>query len=144
MIDHSKMKLGKGAPVDWPLKMAAFADDSVLPTPPPVFSNSRGITKWGMMLNDRLGCCVITSKFHAAQTFVMSEIDGDIPQDFIDVIHPSDDLVERYYSGWAGYVPGDPSTDLGYNMTDSWKHCVNSGLASRKFLGFVSPDPANK
>jgi hypothetical protein len=143
-IDHRFVKLGKTAPVDWPLKMAMFADDNVLPTPPAAFSNSHGVKNWGMMCNRDHGCCVIAAKFHAVQTYVMSEIQSNVPRAFLGVIHPSDDLIMRYYENWAGYVEGDPSTDTGMDMTTSWKNCLNQGLAGYKFLGFVSPDPANK
>src|SRR5438552_3345117 len=52
-------------------KLADFVDKSILPTPPATFgqpgviSNAKG--GWGMLANDKWGCCALASAAHATR-----------------------------------------------------------------------------
>lgn len=153
MVDHRTVKLGKHAPIAWPLKTAKFFT-SKLAAPPPSFANSRGIEGFGMMLNgpngypnpsigQGLGCCVIADAFHRLQTIIMSQIDPLIEQFLIHTIMPSDNVILRYYSEWAGYKFDQPNTDNGMAIVDRLKLEMQQGLAGYKLLGFVDPAPSN-
>jgi hypothetical protein len=144
-VDHTKVLLGKGpAPIGPPkYPMARYVDDAVLPGPPPIIDYTRGITNWGMMLNDQLGCCVIAAKFHALQAFIMSEIDKSVRQELIGTIHPSDSLILRYYEDWAGYVDGNQKTDNGMQISAALEDWVKQKLAGYELLGYAQPSPSN-
>lgn len=142
MVDHSTVKLGKGEPVEWPLKLSNFCTPE-LEDPPLECYNSRGIKDFGMMKNDVLGLCVIAKGFHALQIAIMSWIDPTVNQALIGVIHPSDDLIVDYYRDWGGYVLGDDSTDNGMEVTTMLKDWVSKGLAGYKLPAFADPDPQN-
>lgn len=95
----------------------------------------------GVMLNDSLGCCTASSKFHdrQARTFVASG----------NMVTESDTCVQLLYERSCGYVPGDPSTDLGGNIQDVLTYLLTKGLpvgdgsASLKIDAFVEIDPRN-
>lgn len=140
MVDHRTVKLGKNPPVAWPLKTAQFFTPE-LPEPPTEFHNSRGISQFGMMLNDKLGCCVIAAGFHALQTLIMSQENLNIDRGLLSTIHPSDDLVLRYYEQWGGYIVGDDSTDQGMDITTKLKNWVKQGLGGYLLIGFADPHP---
>jgi len=60
MADQSKFKLGrKAVKTDSRTLMLADYLTPCLPPPPPTADWTRGITSWGMMLNDTLGCCLV-------------------------------------------------------------------------------------
>lgn len=70
MVDHSTMRLGKRHRRHdaRTLKMARYLA-SGLPAAPPAVDYTRGVTDFGMMLNDRLGCCTIAAVGHAIQVW---------------------------------------------------------------------------
>jgi len=70
MADHSKMKLGRKA-IKTDTRTLAFGDylTPALPPPPPAADWTKGITSWGMMLNDSLGDCTIAGCGHALQVW---------------------------------------------------------------------------
>ena len=70
MADHSKMKLGRKA-IKTDSRTLAFGDYLTpgLPPPPPSADWTKGITSWGMMLNDTLGDCTIAGAAHAIQVW---------------------------------------------------------------------------
>ncbi len=70
MTDHSLMKLGKLAARRDPrtLRLARYLAPA-LPPPPAQVDYTCGVKDWGMMLNDRLGCCTIAAVGHAVQAW---------------------------------------------------------------------------
>lgn len=111
-----------------------------LPDPPESISNSRGVEDWGVFLNDRLGCCTISAVGHAVQVMVMSNI---LPQAKAGVIHPSDDIILRYYEQWDGYDPADPSTDRGGIELDVLNNWRKNGFAGYQLQSYVSINSRN-
>jgi hypothetical protein len=68
-IDHSAMHLGKRPKRHDPrtLKLARYMTGTLPPAPSQV-DYAHGIADWGMMLNDKLGCCTIPPSSHATRS----------------------------------------------------------------------------
>jgi len=105
MADHSNMKLGRKA-IKTDTRTLALGDylTPSLPPPPLAADWTKGIATWGMMLNNKLGCCTIAGAAHAVQ--VWSANTGNM-------VTVPDATVESYYQQWDGYVPGNANTDSG-------------------------------
>ena len=122
------------------LRMARYVDMSTIPEPPAVVDNMRGIKNWGMMDNDKLGCCVIAGLGHAFQTAVLSHIDLGSP---VGIIHPDDGTIISKYEQWCGYNPADPNSDQGGVMGDVLNLLRASDFEGRKIKAYVSVDPTD-
>lgn len=135
MFDVSKVKLGKLAPIVEPgrrLLLSNYVDR--LPAPPASVDWTKGITSWGMMLNDSLGCCTIAALGHAVQCWTAN----CGPE-----ITVSDAAIAAYYELWDGYVPGEPSTDQGGVEIDVLNDWRQSDFAGVKLLAYADPSPLN-
>ena len=135
MADHSKMKLGRKA-IKTDSRTLAIGDylKPGLPAPPPAANWTKGITAWGMMLNDTLGDCTIAGIAHAIQVF--SANTGTI-----DTI--PDATIESYYEQWDGYVPGNPSTDHGGVELDVLNDWQKNGFVGNALTAFADPKFTN-
>jgi len=135
MIDHSKMKLGRKAikTDSRTLQLARYLT-AKLPPPPPAADWTKGITAWGMMLNDTLGDCTIAGVGHAVQVWTANTgRPATVP----------DPTIESYYEKWDGYVPGNPSTDQGGVELDVLNDWRQQGFAGHSLLAFADPKVAN-
>jgi hypothetical protein len=131
MADHSKMKLGRKAikTDSRTLALGKYLTPS-LPPPPPKADWTKGITSWGMMLNDTLGDCTIAGAAHAVQVWTANN--GAVQS-------LPDSTVENYYEQWDGYVPGNSSTDNGgveLDVLNDWK---KNGFAGYALAAFADP-----
>ncbi len=115
------------------LKLARYRTEA-LPAPPPERDWTRGVTDWGMMLNDSLGDCTIAGCGHAIQVWSLNEA----TEETVD-----DTDIEEAYSEWDGYVPGDPSTDQGGVELDVLTDWRNDGFAGHELVGFAAANVAN-
>lgn len=131
MADHSKMKLGRKA-VKTDSRTLALGDylKPGLPPPPAECDWTKGITSWGMMLNDKLGCCTIAGVAHAIQ--VWSANAGHM-------ITVPDDGVQTYYEEWDGYNPKDPGTDKGGTELDVLNDWRKQGFCGHKLAAYADP-----
>ena len=134
MVDHTKMKLGKLPPRHdgRTLQLARYM--KALPPPPAAVDWTKGITAFGMMLNDALGDCTIAGCGHAVQIWT-ANLGAEITV--------PDPTVEQFYEEWDGYDPADPSTDQGgveLDVLNSWRQ---GGFAGHILTGFADPHPAN-
>src|SRR6516165_9791606 len=101
MADHSKMKLGrKAVKTDSRTLMLGNYLAPTLPPPPAAYDQTKGVTGWGMMMNDTLGDCTIAGVGHAIQVWTVNGA---------GIQTVPDSTIEQFYSKWDGYVPGDPS-----------------------------------
>lgn len=130
------MKLGKLPPRydRRTLKVARYLTPA-LPSAPAEVDYSKGVTDWGMMLNDSLGCCTIAAVGHAIQCWT---VNADSRCDF------SDDAVRLYYEKWDGYDPKDPSTDGGGVMLDVLRDWRRDTFAGRSLDAYISVPVANQ
>lgn len=73
MTDHFPMRLGKRPRRrdERTLKLARYLTGALPPAPAAV-DYTQGVTDWGVMLNDRLGCCTIAAVGHAVQTWKLN------------------------------------------------------------------------
>ncbi len=129
------MKLGRKAiRTDTRTLMLARYLKPGLPAPPPACDWTKGITGWGMMLNDRLGDCTIAGVGHAVQVWTANN--GGIKT-------VSDNTVESYYEKWDGYVPTDPNTDNGGIELDVLTDWQKQGFAGHVLTAFADPQVSN-
>jgi hypothetical protein len=130
MTDHSKMRLGK-----FPrrhdlrtLKMARYLTDS-LPAAPPAVDYTQGLTDWGMMLNDKLGCCTIAAVGHAIQTWTTTSSQS---------LTVPDSTILAYYEKWDGYNPADAGSDQGGVELDILNDWRQQGFSGQSLDAYVS------
>lgn len=128
------MKCGKLPPkIDSrTLKLARYVDYSSLPPIPPTSDWTGKVPSWGMLKNDELGCCAISSPGH--HIMAMSAETG------VKAVVTDADIVAAY-SAITGYRPGDPSTDNGTVMLDMLNYWRQTGIAGNKIAAYVSIDP---
>jgi hypothetical protein len=91
-----------------------------LPVAPGLVDWSAKVPAYGMLMNDKLGCCVIAGLMHLA---MQQRAAAGLP-----VAIPSDGDVIAAYSAIGGYVRGDPSTDCGCNLLDALNYWRQQGL----------------
>lgn len=121
----AEMKLGRlpSPPDDRSLKLVRYLRESNLSKAPKTAAYSPAVVQaggYGMLANDRLGCCVISAMMHLAQQ--QSANDGRLLP-----IPPDSDVV-RAYSAIGGYKPGHPDTDRGCNMLAALKYWRKTGI----------------
>ena len=132
-IDHSHLKLGKRPRRhDVRTLMMARYLTSALPAAPARVDYTHGIADWGMMLNDRLGCCTIAAVGHAVQTWTANAIGRELTV--------PDSAILACYEKWDGYNPTDPSTDLGGVELDVLKAWRQQGFTGQTLDAFVAID----
>jgi len=131
MADHSKMHLGRKA-IKTDSRTLALGDylKPGLPPPPPAADWTKGITKWGSMLNDTLSDCTIAGAAHAVQVWSAHTS---------TMVTVPDPTIQSYYEKWDGYVPTDPSTDSGGVELDVLKYWRKQGFAGHQLLAFADP-----
>lgn len=142
MTINSKFKFGKKPRGHMPVPhfSALLAGKKNLPVPPETCDNTKGITEFGIMLNDTLGDCTCAGIYHAQQ--IWSGFTGKMETD-------SDKCVLDLYENACGYKPGHPNTDNGGILQDVLTYCVNTGYLTNsgdreKLLAFVEVDNRNK
>lgn len=135
MTDHSKMKLGRKA-IKTDSRTLALANylTPALPPPPPTADWTKGMTDWGMMLNDTLGDCTIAGLGHAVQVWTANA--GSI-------VTVPDPTIQSYYEQWDGYVPGDANTDNGGVELDVLNDFKKNGFAGHTLLAFADAKVSN-
>lgn len=135
MADHSNMRLGRKA-IKTDTRTLALGDylTSTLPPPPPTADWTKGITNWGMMLNDKLGDCTIAGVAHAIQVWTANTTsETTVP----------DATVESFYEKWDGYDPQNPATDNGgveLDVLNAWRKDTFDG---HQLLAFADPKFTN-
>jgi hypothetical protein len=75
---------------------------------------------WGMLMNDQLGCCVVSGAEH--ETMLWTAESGGAVAQF------SDRVTVTNYSLLGNYVPGDPDTDQGCDMLHAAEMRIKHGI----------------
>ena len=101
-------------------KFASYFHAPHLPVPPLRFGHYGVRGDWGMLANDRYGCCVLSGAAH--ETMVWNREGGGAAL-FDDASVLAD------YAAVAGFVPGDPSTDQGSDMSAAASYRRTTGVA---------------
>jgi len=105
--------------------------DRVIAPAPPSMDWYKGVTDWGPMENDQLGCCTISSKAHALQVASLNTT---------GIVTLTDQEIVNYYSWWDGYIPGDPSTDNGGIVSQVLNSWHRHGMNGYKLPAYSSVD----
>jgi hypothetical protein len=134
-----QVKLGKQAPRLDPRTLKLERYTVALPPPPVAVCNSRGITNFGMFMNNEIGDCTCAAVAHAHQAWVLSQIDQGVKN--IQPIMPSNGMVLDIYERWCGYSPDDPSTDQGGVELDILRNWKKEGFDSRTILAYAAINP---
>lgn len=109
-------------------------------SPPPISVDwTKGITDFGMMLNDTLGDCTCAAVYHARQIW---SLNASLE------ITELDSNVLALYEQATGYNPNDPNSDNGGIEQDVLKFLLNTGAPvgdglRDKIIAFVEVDPRN-
>jgi hypothetical protein len=134
------LKLGRlpSPPDDRNLRLATYLPP-VLDTPPAVDWTPKAAppavadgTRYGMMLNDQIGCCAIAAPAHRIQV-----VTGNAGAPFT----PPDADVLAAYRDVSGYDPAYPATDVGCNMLAALKYLRKRGIAGHAIGAYVAIDP---
>jgi hypothetical protein len=128
-VDNSTMKLGKRPRRHdvRTLKLARYLTGTgqAQPLQPPASGDyTHGMQDWGMMLNDRLGCCTIAAIGHAVQTWTANALGRELTV--------PDSTILEYYGKWDGYNPADPATDQGgveLDVLNDWRQQGFGGVS---------------
>jgi hypothetical protein len=130
-----KMKLGRKAVKtdSRTLRLNRYLLDT-LPAPPDAVDWTKGITDFGMMLNDQLGDCTVAALGHAVQVWTAnSRTEGTV----------TDEVIESAYEAWDGYQPGNPATDNGGIALDTLNDFKRDTLAGHVLTAFAAATVAN-
>lgn len=132
MGNPSKFKLGRKA-IKKDSRTLRLEDylTPALPVAPASVDWSKGITNWGMMLNDSIGDCTVAGIGHACQVWT-ANVGTEVT--------PTDAEVLRAYEVWCGYNPNDPSTDQGGICLDVLSDFKNMGFFNNKLTAFAAVD----
>lgn len=135
MLDITNFCLGRKAIVrdSRTLRLAKYLTTALAP-PPDKIDWTQGLTSWGMMMNDTLGCCTIAGCGHAIQVWSKNSNEE---------ITISDEDVLATYEAWDGYKPSDPSTDCGGIELDVLNNWRTNGLVGHKILAYTSVNYSN-
>ena len=135
MADHSMMKLGRRAVKtdSRTLKLSSYVKPTLPPAPPKV-DWTKGITEWGLMLNDKLGDCTIAGAAHAVQVWTANT--GTM-------VTVPDPVILSYFEKWDGYDPANPATNMGGYEIDVLKNWQKQGFAGHKLIAFADPQWTN-
>src|SRR3569833_308982 len=135
--DHSKLKLGKSAPLHDPrtLMLANYIKAGLPPAPAQYnYADDIGAKKWRMMENDKIGDCTCAAAGH----LIMEWTD-----DNGKMVTPTDKAIVAAYSAITGYDPKTGLNDNGaveLNVLNYWR---KKGIAGHKIMAFAALEPKN-
>lgn len=121
------------------MHMSAIFGARNIPVPPETVDWTKGITDFGMMMNDTLGCCTCAAVFHARQIWTANIL--------VEQTEP-DACILKLYEAATGYNPSDPSTDQGGIEQNVLSYIMNTGIPlgngnTDKISAFMEVDPRN-
>jgi hypothetical protein len=135
-IDITKVKLGKLKPKIDPrtLMFAKYFRAMELPTIPTEVDWTKGLTDFGMMMNDSLGDCAVAGMGHSEMIWTLNNDDEDIIPDSVII---------STYSAISGYNPTTNTGDNGCALLDCLKYWQQTGIGGKKIGAYISVDPKN-
>lgn len=137
MPDLSNMKLGKMARRFDPRVRAIAPISHTWPPAPKVIDwTVKATDPWGLMLNDKLGCCTISKMGHAIQTWTSQSEAAEITIPDADIL--------RMYQEACGYDPARPDTDQGGVMTKVAEYWRSHPIAGHSISAVASVAPGSR
>lgn len=138
------MKFGKkpACPEAMKFKFANYAVSRKLPKPPKTFGHEAAVGKdWGMMANDRYGCCVLAGAAH--ESMLWTRMSKNCPDSSFTEAN-----VLAAYSAITGFNPADPNTDQGTDMKDAASYRRKTGIIDKdgnahKIAAYLAIEPGN-
>lgn len=134
----SGLKLGKkpARPGAMKLRLLDYVDPAKLPPVPANFGHDKLVSNWGMLANDKYGCCVWSGAAH--ETMLWNKMAGK------DVAF-SDDSVLSDYSTVTGFSEFIADSDQGTDMVAAAQYRQKTGVLDaagnrHKVAGFLSLD----
>lgn len=122
-------------------KFSTYADTRALPKPPAVFGHDYLISPraWGMLANDKYGCCVWSGAAH--ETMLWNR----------EAHHPvtfNNTAVLLDYAAVTGFNPDDPNTDQGTDVQQAASYRRKVGVIDgsgkrHKIAAYLAIDPGN-
>ena len=106
-----------------------------LAAPPTSCDFTGGLTNFGMLLNDRLGCCTVSGAGHGTQVW---SLNANVE------LTVTDAEVLAAYEAWCGYNPADPSTDNGGVELDVLNLWRKQGFAGAALNAYCAVDVSNQ
>jgi hypothetical protein len=91
-------------------------------------------SNWGMMRNDRVGCCTVAAAAHMIQAWTLNAS---------EIQTVSDDEVIRVYSAISGYDPTMPDTDRGAYMLDLLKYWQRYDIGGHRIRAYATVKPTH-
>jgi hypothetical protein len=117
-LEHLKRCLGKLPPQEDPRRMmfAAYSSAATLPPPPIQCDRTYGHTIWGMMGNERAGCCAYAAVAHHGSAWSMGTTGKPL-------LISAEQVIQAYARG-TGYDPVTGANDRGsllINVLEEWR-----------------------
>jgi hypothetical protein len=138
-------KLGKTPARPWQAPGSKFrlgsylAGPAALPELPTVFGHQSLVTQWGMLANDRYGCCVWAGAAH--ETMLLNKEAGA-------AVAFTDGGVLSDYAAATGFNANDPSTDQGTDVQEAAAYRRRTGVLDaagkrHTIAAYLGLDPGN-
>jgi hypothetical protein len=126
-------KLGKLSPKIDPrtLRLARYLRPDLPPAPAAV-EYGQGVSAWGMMQNDVLGCCTCASAGHMVMAWTSNAGAPAVP---------GDDAIVQAYSAVSGYNPATGERDNGAIELDVLRYWRKQGIAGHKIAAYAAITP---
>lgn len=129
------------------LKFKNYLDANALPIPPTSCDYSIGskVPLDDILMNDSLGCCVVSAIEHAFGVWESDAADNNTPSNTALLMYTNNQTVSLY-SGACGYQPGNSRSDQGCDIQTTIKYVEKNGApigSNNKILGFLSVDSSN-
>ena len=117
-----KYRLGKAPaqPRADTFKFSTFFNPEALPVPPLRYGHERIGAEWGLFANDQYGDCVFAGAAH--EHMIYGHEGSNAPPAFTDANVLSD------YAAVTGFVPTDPNSDQGTDMTAAASYRRKTGI----------------
>lgn len=106
-----------------------------LPLPEDTADNTRGLTDWGVMANDRVGDCVLACIGHSLEAWTNLTVG-------IPTVLP-DSVILQAYSAITGYNPSTGANDNGMTVVQGLEYWRANGLGGHKLVGFSRFRPSS-
>lgn len=118
-----------------PPRLRLTAYQTAKPAAPLAADWASKVRSWPMSLNDQIGDCTAAGAGHIAQQVNWYGRDLDAP------IADPDTLA--FYRAISGYIPGDPSSDVGATLQDALSYWRTTGVGGNRIAAYAQLDASD-